>query len=76
VEGRIRERNEENLIQEKGKENGRKLGKEIDGGERGEGRRRMDGAGKREGELDKGGKRNGWSRVGRRMREREEEKWG
>jgi hypothetical protein len=66
----------ENSIQGKGKENERNLGKEIDGRERGEGRRRLDGAGKREGELDNGGKRNGWSRVGRRMREREEEKWG
>jgi hypothetical protein len=32
----------------------------------------LDGAGKREGELDKGGKRNGWSRVERRMREWDE----
>ncbi len=35
---RIRERDEENFIQEKEKEYERKLGKEIDGGERGEGR--------------------------------------
>jgi hypothetical protein len=72
----MRERYGDNFIQGKRKENERNLRKEIDGGERGEEHRRLDGAGKREGELDKGGKRNGWSRVGRRMREREEEKWG
>ncbi len=39
----MRERDEANFIQEQGKENERKLGKEIDRGERGEGRRRLDG---------------------------------
>ncbi len=36
----------------------------------------MDGVGYWEGELETGGKRNRWIRVGRKMREREEEKWG
>ncbi len=72
----MRERDEDDFFQGKGKENERKRGKEIDGGERGEGRRRLDGVGYWVGELEEGGKRNGWSRVGRRMREREEEKWG
>jgi hypothetical protein len=48
-------------------ESERKLGKEIDGRERGEEHRRLDGAGYWVEELEKGGKRNEWSRVGRRI---------
>ncbi len=54
VARRIRERNEKNFIQEKGKENERKLGKEIEGGESEEGRRRFDIVGYKEGELELG----------------------
>ncbi len=39
------------------------------------GRRRLDGVGYKECKLEKGGKRNGGSRVGRRMREWDEENW-